>query len=139
MSKKPETRFYTAVHKALPPDVYREKFHNMYRGGTPDCWYSGSAADLWVEYKWIARLNKRAPIDISQSLSPLQLRWLGERYEEGRNVVVILGTPEGAWVFEDRGWDKPLDPSHIRNTELTPRDVADYIRRKVCVDDSISA
>lgn len=127
---KPETRFYTAVHKRLPPEVYRVKTANPYTGGIPDCWYSGTAADLWVEYKWLDPLPKRAPVRAFKLLSGLQREWLTGRHEEGRNTVVILGTPVGAWVFEGLSWQQPLDPDKIRAHGLTKQQVADYIHTR---------
>lgn len=129
---KPETRFYTAVHKFLPPlrELHREKMHNLYRGGTADVWYSGSLDDLWVEYKWLATLPVKAPIRLDKLLSPLQQQWLNGRHEEGRNVVVILGTPEGAWVFEGVSWKEPLSPDTIRTRGFTKQSVAEYIKKR---------
>jgi len=136
MSSKPETRFYTSVHKLLPKSIYKEKMHNAYRGGTADVWYSGNADDLWAEYKWLPKLNKKAPIRLYKLLSPLQLQWLRGRHEEGRNIVVILGSPDGAWVFERLSWEKPIDPTAIRSLASTKQDVANYIRRRVCLHDN---
>ena len=127
---KPETRYYTAVHKLLPRTVHREKMHNPYRGGTADVWYSGNLDDLWVEYKWLATLPKTAPTCLDRLLSPLQQQWLTGRHEEGRNVVVILGTPEGAWVFEGVSWKEPLSPDVIRTHGLTKQSVAEYIKKR---------
>lgn len=135
---KPETRFYTAVHKLLPRGLHREKMHNPFRGGTADVWYSGNADDLWVEYKWLARLPVRTSICLDKLLSPLQQQWLLGRYEEGRNVVVILGTPKGAWVFEGASWTRPLSPDVIRTGGLTKRNVADYITKRTCLDDEMA-
>lgn len=130
---KPETRFYTAIHKLLPKHIHREKMHNAFRGGTADAWYSGPADDLWVEYKWIAKLNKRALIRMDRLLSPLQMQWLHQRYKEGRNVVVILGTPEGAWIFERLLWEYPLDPNKIRQLRVSKQNVAEYIIKRTCL------
>ena len=137
---KPETRFYTAVHKLLPPlrELHREKMHNIYRGGTADVWYSGNLDDLWVEYKWLAKLPKTAPILLGRELTPLQQQWLEGRHEEGRNVCVILGTPEGAWVCEGAAWKEPLDPAAIRIRAITKQSVADYIKRRTCLDDEMA-
>jgi hypothetical protein len=129
---KPETRFYTAVHKLLPPEreLHREKNHNIYRGGTADVWYSGTLDDLWVEYKWLTKLPVRVPVRLYKELSELQLQWLHGRYEEGRNVVVILGTPEGAWIAENLDWERDIDPATIRIRKLTKQFVADYIKNR---------
>ncbi len=127
---KPETRFYTAVHKLLPREIHREKMHNIYRGGTADVWYSGNLDDLWVEYKWLTVLPKAALIRLDRELSPLQQRWLQGRHEEGRNVAVIIGTPEGAWILEGVSWQEPFSPDAVRTAEITKLNVADYIKKR---------
>lgn len=106
---------------------------NPYRGGTADVWYSGTADDLWVEYKYMPKVPVTVPIVVSKLLSPLQLQWLRGRHKEGRNVVVILCTPEGAWWYENLTWEEPLSPSALRTAQLTKRDVADYIRSRVMI------
>jgi len=137
---KPETRFYTAVHKLLPSSkvLHREKMHNPYRGGTADIWYSGTLADLWVEYKWLSILPKKALVNIEKELSPLQQQWLKGRHKEGRNVAVILGTPEGAWVFEGVSWETPLNPDTIRTQGFTKQTIAEYIKKRVQLDDVLA-
>jgi len=110
----------------------------MYRGGTADVWYSGNLDDLWVEYKWLAKLPIRVPVRLYKELSPLQLRWLRGRYEEGRNVVVILGTPEGAWIAENLAWEEDFDPTIIRDWKLTKQSVADYIKKRTQLDDVLA-
>ena len=127
MSAKPETRYYTAIHRLLPKELHREKMANPYRGGTADVWYSGTADDLWVEYKYLARVPKKASIWMDRMLSPLQLLWLRERYREGRNVVVILGTPAGGIVFERCLWEKELTPEEFVSCARTKQQMADYI------------
>jgi hypothetical protein len=129
---KPETRFYTAVHRLLPAKLHKEKMANPYRGGTADVWYSGTADDLWVEYKYVTKVPKTAGIAVSKELSALQLQWLRLRHTEGRNVVVILGTPIGAWVYEFCRWETELvTASQLTHSGLTKQQVADYIRNRV--------
>lgn len=134
MSTKPETRFYTAVHKLIPKDVHREKMANPYRGGTADVWYSGTADDLWAEYKWLAKVPVKAAIRVYELASPLQLQWLRDRRKEGRNVVVILGSPNGAWVYSHGTWEHDLAVEDFRANALTKQQVADYIRSRVMID-----
>lgn len=71
--------------------------HNPYRGGTADVWYSGPGGDLWVEYKWIPSTPKKGTV--KPKLEPLQLKWLGGRHTEGRDVCVVVGHPGGCVVF----------------------------------------
>lgn len=131
MSSKPETRFYQSIHKLLPKELYSEKMHNPFRGGTPDVWYSGTLDDLWVEYKWIATAPVRASIKMTNLLSPLQQQWIECRYAEGRNVVVVLGCPKGAHVFEGLAWRKNLPPGIDWRTKL---EIAEYIRRRTMTE-----
>jgi hypothetical protein len=104
MARKPENTFINSVHKhfghARP---YTEKMNNPYRGGTADTWYSGTKADLWVEYKYIARIPQRA--GVLPDCSPLQLQWLKGRSSEGRNVAVIVGCPTGGVVYLNGAWE----------------------------------
>lgn len=131
MSTKPETRYYTAIHKLLPKGLHREKMNNPYRSGTADVWYSGNDDDLWVEYKFITKVPKQAPIWMDKMLSPLQMDWLERRYLEGRNVVVILGSPDKGYVFETpKMWQDCLLPDELRERGLTKQQVADYIWRR---------
>ncbi len=109
MSKGPENRFIESVHRLLPDTVYRMKNHNEYTGGIADCWYDGPRGDLWVEYKFI-EVPKRdgTIIDLIGGripmLSKLQQTWLHGRFQNGRNVAVIVGCKEGGVWFSSGNW-----------------------------------
>lgn len=94
-------------------------------------WYSGCAGDLWVEYKYIRKLPVHTAVRIYDLLSAQQMRWLNDRFAEGRHVAVVLGSPLGAWIFEDNAW-QTLDVTRqqIVARRLDQKAVADYIRRK---------
>ncbi len=116
----PENRFIQRVHKHLSKSVYREKMHNAYRGGTPDVWYSGPKGDLWIEYKWVAKLPKNKLL--RAALSALQLDWLVRRKAEGRRVYVAVGYPEGCCLLnlenEWRDGYKFVGPGHPSAEDL---------------------
>lgn len=134
MSSKPETNYYLAINKLLPKTLYREKMHNLYRSGTADMWYSGNLDDLWVEYKYIAKPPKRDDTPCVLDLSALQLQWLRGRHDEGRNVIVILGTPLGGWIYTSREWEtKVVTRKDLVQFGLTKQNVADYIRRRTMI------
>jgi len=99
MARKPESQFISGVHKYLVHSVYRMKNHNAYVGGIPDCWYSGNKADLWVEYKYIP-VSKPRKIVIPD-LSALQVRWIADRFLEGRDTWVIVGCKQGGVIYTD--------------------------------------
>ena len=99
LARKPESQFIGGVHKYLVRSVYRMKNHNAYVGGIPDCWYSASGRDLWVEYKYIPVKRPRLPV--IPDLSELQIRWIRDRKEEGRNIWVIVGCKAGGVIYYD--------------------------------------
>ena len=115
---KPENRFIESVHRHLPR-TYAEKMNNPWRAGTADVWYSGDRGDLWIEYKFIERVPRSA--EILPDLTPRQKRWLNNRFNEGRNVAVVLGTPTGGVIYRNKEWMRPLD--HVTLAGLiVPRD-----------------
>lgn len=81
--------------------------NNPYRSGTADYWYSGNKADLWIEYKWLKKIPTKI-INLSSGdkplLSALQQKWLTARDNEGRNVAVVVGFPEGAIILQKNMW-----------------------------------
>jgi hypothetical protein len=46
------------------------------------------------------------PKALKPKLSELQRHWLNSRYDEGRRVLVLVGSPEGIAVFEDKAWNE---------------------------------
>ena len=137
MATLPETRFYRKIHKHLDKAIHKEKMANPYRGGTPDVWYSGLKTDLWIEYKWLSKPALKAPIYVHKLLSALQTRWLDQRLSEGRNVAVILGTPVGAWIYEDGTWGysrqlpTSITQDKIIRKGLTHVGIAEFINQYV--------
>lgn len=123
---KPENRYIAAVHKQLPEGVYAEKMHNPYRGGTFDVWYSARPRDMWVEYKWVERLPVR--VALVPDLSALQRDWGLGRFNEGRNVKVVVGSPTGGVVFMNpTEWTNGL----LKFQVLSKSDIARWIVRQI--------
>ena len=106
---KPETNYRVSIEKRLPPELHHEKMANPYSGGTADSWYDGGKADIWVEWKFIPALPKRATTIVVPGLSALQKDWLKGRYENGRRVFVIVGSPTGGHIFFDpKEWESGI-------------------------------
>jgi len=126
MSTKPENQFISGVHKHLDAAVYRMKNNNPYTSGVADCWYSGVAGDLWIEYKFIA-IPKRPDTEITIDLSALQLKWLRDRYSEGRRIKVIVGTSEGGVIFTELDWEQTILAQNFRERLKTRKELAEYI------------
>lgn len=128
MSRKPENTFIASVHRLIP-SVYAEKMNNPYRGGTADVWYSGSVGDLWVEYKYLERIPRSTKI--LPDLTPQQARWLNNRYDEGRNVAVVLGTPAGGVIYRDKGWMIESDQTSLLALVRSRPELAQWILNQV--------
>jgi hypothetical protein len=122
----PENTFIQGVHRYLPVDLYRMKNHNQFNAGIADVWYSGSAADLWVEYKYIT-IPKRPDTLITVDLSELQKNWLRSRHAEGRSVGVIVGCKEGGVYFGGVSWGTPVSAEQFRKSVSTRADLATLI------------
>lgn len=127
MSRKPETTFIGSVHKHLPKKPHREKNNNPYSSGTADVWYSGNSHDLWVEYKFIIKLPSHGTTLIKADLSALQAKWLDERYDEGRNIAVVIGCPEGGIILREKSWLKPITQEQFKRHLLTRKELAEWI------------
>ena len=124
--QKPETTFYTSVHRHLDPKLHREKMFNPYRGGTWDFWFSGKDADLWIEYKFVI-LPKLDSTLIYSHLSDLQKDWGTKRLQEGRNVAVIIGCKEGGVILKNEDWMRPLTRAEFSQRLLNRASVAAHI------------
>lgn len=128
----PENTFIGSVHRLLPKALYRLKNNNQYVGGIADCWYSGSRADLWIEYKFInepARAN--TVVDLvsgkTPTLSALQQDWLRCRHAEGRSVGVIVGTKRGGVWYPGVSWVSPASASNFSSRVVTRAVLANTI------------
>ena len=124
--RKPENTFIASVHKLLPKAVHVEKMNNPYRSGCADVWYSGAKGDLWVEYKFIAKLPVKSDT-VQADLSPLQTKWLRERSHEGRKVFVIIGSPTGGVILSGLAWENPVPLSSYLESIQTRQALAGWI------------
>ena len=125
---KPENTFIRAIHRNLPR-TYAEKMNNPWRAGTADVWYSGNRGDLWVEYKYIERIPRSSAI--LPDLTPRQKRWLNSRYDDGRNVAVILGLPTGGVIYRDKDWMNPKDRETLAGLVVPKDEISRWIYAQV--------
>ena len=95
MSVKPETNLVRGINKYT--QCYSMKNNNPFLAGIPDCWYSGVADDLWVEYKML-KINAPRQIVVPH-LSLQQLHWVALRKEEGRSIWVVVGYKKGVVIY----------------------------------------
>lgn len=126
MSRGPENTFIAAVHRHLPAGLYRMKNHNQYNGGIADVWYSGSKADLWVEYKFV-RVPVRDSTVIDLGLSALQKHWLRARSDEGRFIAVIAGAKDGGIWLPYTAWENEITAKNFRELIRSRQELARLI------------
>lgn len=112
--------------------------NNPYNSGTADVWYSGKRGDLWVEYKFLEDgkipVRPTTMVDLmtrQRYLSELQLDWLEGRYDEGRNVWVIVGCKDGGVLWPRRAWRQPMSAEEFRLRLMDRKELANLIRN-VC-------
>lgn len=134
MARKPESTFYQSIHRLMPRKLHKEKMNNPFSSGTADVWYSGNKGDMWVEYKYISVPPKNAEMFVHKELSGPQKLWLGDRYREGRTVIVVLGTPLGAWIYKDLEWETVgVTANTIAASGYSKQGIADYIAERTIV------
>lgn len=121
-----ESQYTRAIHKLVKPmGVYAWKIADRFTNGVPDAYYSGAKGDIWVEYKFLKELPKR---NFTPKLSELQKQWLNNRYEEGRNVAVIVGTPKGGFILVNKAWNTKVSAN---DPVFSKTDVAKWIKEQV--------
>ena len=102
-----EAGFTAAVLKKVrEAGAYAWKVSDRFNAGVPDCWISGPKGDLWVEVKFVKQFPKRATV--RPDLSALQRKWLEDRHDEGRQVAVVVGSPEGVVIYPKLDWVSPV-------------------------------
>ena len=120
-----EHSFIRSVHRYLSPEVYSWKIHDTYTGGVPDAMYCGPSGLLFVEYKYIKLLPKRADTLIRHSLSELQLQWL-ERINGPARAALVIGVEDTAIIIPS---DFSTNISKLQYIEqnISRHDVAKWI------------
>lgn len=129
MALKPESKFLQKINKHVTG--YKVKLNVQFNNGIPDVYYSGSKGELWAEYKWLPKLPVRGNTAVKIDLSPAQQLWLHGRSKEGRNVAVIVGSPEGCVILTDCTWEQPLYAEQFRALMVQPAEAAVWINALV--------
>lgn len=129
MNESQFTRSLANHVKRIDDTIYYWKIMAMHNNGVPDCYFSGYGGDLWCEVKWIKIPPKRGNTEIKINLSKLQANWLLSRNNEGRNVCVILGSPEGCVVYPNVSWNG--EPTYRYDLTMSRKEVAQWIVKQV--------
>jgi hypothetical protein len=128
LARKPESVFIDSIHRFFPSRTkpWREKMNNPFRSGCADMWYSGNR-DCWIEYKYVDPV----PRVVTPDLSPRQLEWCNGRYDEGRQVFVIVGCKKGGVVYTDKEWAYPLPRDEFLTAVVSREVIANFILRRL--------
>lgn len=127
-----EHHYIRSIHdrlKRAKPELYIWKINDPYQGGVADAYYSG-AQDLWVEFKFVKALPKRDGTAVDIGLSQLQKNWLTSRHREGREVAVVVGSPDGSLILPGISWDRVISAADFLSSRVDKNDVVAYILTK---------
>ena len=128
-----EHAFIRSIHdrlKRVDRSIYVWKINDNYQGGVADAYYSGDR-DCWIEYKYLKSLPKRSDTLIKIDLSPLQQEWLRERHNQGRNVSVVIGSPDGAMILSGTSWNRSISTAEFLSSAVDKSEIVAYIREQV--------
>lgn len=128
-----EHTFVRSIHGILRrkhPTLYVWKINANYAGGVPDAYYS-MKSDLWVEYKYLKSLPQKPETIVQYRLSELQKDWLIRRDAEGRDVCVVVGSPQGNLIFPGTAWRRPITSADFISRAVDNIEVAAYIYDQV--------
>jgi hypothetical protein len=107
-----ESQFTAALRSELVQDLYVLKLNVAYARGVPDCYYSGSRADLWSEHKFLQVIPPTIALANPDVTTPLQQQWLIARHTEGRRVAMIVGAMKDGkahgLLLPGLEWQKPI-------------------------------
>jgi hypothetical protein len=65
---------------------------------------------------------------LKPSLRPPQKTWLRDRYDEGRNVMVMVGSPQGIVLFRDKKWETSQKILEIHTRDVIVSALTDFLR-----------
>lgn len=103
-----EKQLIDAVMRRIPKSVHSQSMTSasLTSNGTPDRYFDGPKGDLWVEFKYIDAWPRSAVVGGVHAskrgcYSPLQYSWMKRRWDHGRNVLGVIGLPDGTAVVQD--------------------------------------
>ena len=104
-----EHSFIRALHKKIPSTVRIWKINDNFAGGVPDAFYrmkgKYNGTHVWVEYKYIKSMPKRANTLVRPDLSELQKLWLKEAADSGEKAYCVVGIEKQVLVLSTKEFD----------------------------------
>lgn len=102
-----EGTFKNYINRKISRVVHRQSmtYGSLSANGTPDMYYDGPGAVLWVEYKYIPHMPRDGLVggvdDKKRGCySTKQFQWMERRHHRGRNVLGIVGLPNRTAVIQ---------------------------------------
>lgn len=121
-----ESQYWSKLKKAIAGRIYTWKINASYVKGVPDWWASGSTQDLWVENKRVVTIPPSLDLtDQKKYLTLHQQFWLEQRYNEGRNVGVIVFSAQGHLWLPGLTWKEPISRLRFVETCMPMKNLAD--------------
>ncbi|MCL1142944.1 hypothetical protein [Shewanella gaetbuli] len=130
-----ESKYTSNIHQRLPANVYHWKINDNFAGGVPDAFYrvldNPDAKPMWVEYKLIKALPKRASTRVIPDLSPQQLVWLKQTVNNSEIVRVVVGVESEkvdrqvtGIILEPNKWETGFTSEEYHSNKLTYSEMA---------------
>lgn len=93
-----EQQMKAKIRAMIKPHAYIQSMSSLATAGTPDLWISGKK-DVWCECK-----NDTDTVGaIKPKLSALQKQWCDNRYDDGRQVIVLVTTDSKTGILYTHG------------------------------------
>lgn len=138
MPSKPETSYIKLINDELArlaPEIYFEKTHNEYRGGTFDVYYEAAINNvMWVEYKWYDSLAPVVDLLVPikrPKMTPLQQEWGKRAKQNALTALVVIGFKPKASRFSRgvilRDWTRSLPRDEVFRRSLDKTAMAEAL------------
>lgn len=129
-----ESTWTAAVNKLVDKEVYVLKVSLRFTAGVPDCFYEGASDECWAEYKYLSSVPRE--LDLTGGKDPiitrLQQTWLTRRHNNGKRVMVVVGSPDGGVLFPALDWQRIITREEFLERALTKKEIAAEISR-ICL------
>ena len=87
------------VSKCKPDLSITWKINDNYAGGVPDALFIGDTTSVWVEFKWLKELPKKANTLVKAKLTKPQLSWMKKLKASNNLAIAVVGLPGYCIVF----------------------------------------
>jgi hypothetical protein len=123
-----EKQLIAAIVKRLPKHIHSQSMTgaSTTTNGTPDRYFDGPLRDLWVEFKQLKAMPKNGVA--RGAYTPLQIAWMRRRWDNGGNVVGMVGLPNRRVCLQllPSEWDGGMPVDEAVSIEEAAAWIADF-------------